>query len=250
MHPIVRSLAAASLLGFALPSPADVLGASIGAGFWRAAPSGELEDENGNRADVDDELGLDAESTGFLWVAFEHPLPVLPNVKLQYTPLSFEGEGNLESTFTVFDQTFAVNEAVTTDAELNQFDLIFYYELLDDGLNLDVGVNIKVVDARIEVTSQTTGDTARESLTAPLPLLYLHGAVDLPLDLTVGLEASGLAYSGNRVIDARAYLGYTFAKVFTIEGGWRHLQIKLDDIDDASLDLQVSGPYAGVSLDF
>src|SRR5690606_4064533 len=82
----------------------------MGAAGWRAGPSGWIEDEGtggSGTADLERELGLDDEFGGFAWIRIMHPIPLLPNVKLTYTPLKFDGSGTVGSGFQVGGVSFA-----------------------------------------------------------------------------------------------------------------------------------------------
>lgn len=244
---VLRSAAvAAAFLGAPFAASADVAGFGVGGYLWSATPTGWFEDE-GTRYDLEDEFQLDSNNAFSVWAALEHPVPIIPNLKLAYTPLSFEGSGTVNFTF----EGFNFNEDVDTTVELNQLDAILYYELLDDGLNLDIGVNFKVLDALFEVAGQTSGQTEQLEFSAPIPMLYVNASVDLPLTgLSIGVEGSAVGYSGNQLLDAKAGIGYTFAAIATIEAGYRVLQLKLEDIDDVNADIRIAGPYVGAYVDF
>jgi outer membrane protein len=254
MQAFRSALAAAALLGMPLTAAADIVGFSFGAYGWQASPEGFVEDTDGTlgastRADVENDLGLDEETFGVIWAAIEHPVPLLPNLKLQYTPLKFEGSGEVDSEFTFQGQTFAVNEEVDSRLDLAQFDAIFYYEILDGTFNLDIGLNIKVLDGEAVVTPRSTGVPERQELSAPVPMLYLNAVVELPAGFRLGLEGSGIGYSGNRLTDLKALLGWEYA-VVSLEAGYRVQQMVLDDIDGINADVKVGGPFLGASVDF
>jgi len=250
---IRSALALLALLGMPLAASADFVALKAGAYAWHADPSGWVQDEDvpgqAGRADLEDALNLDSERGYALWVAVEHPLPLLPNLKLQYTPLTLEGSGTIGRGFSFDGIDFPGGSAVDAELELNQTDVIFYWEALDNVIDLDLGINIKVLDGNVRATG--AAGTAEDDFTIPLPMLYLNAGINLPLTgLRVGVEGSGTGYSGNRVVDVRASISYTVAKILNLEGGWRMQQIKLDDISDISTDIEVSGPFVGAYLHF
>lgn len=253
MRNLMKAAGAAVLLAAASTAHAEFIGLEIGAAGWRAGPSGWIEDEGtggSGTADLERELGLDDEFGGFAWIRIMHPIPLLPNVKLTYTPLKFDGSGTVGSGFQVGGVSFA-GEAVDAEAEINQIDATLFYEVLDNIVDLDVGLNVKVLDGYFKVTNRTTGDTAEIDFNAPIPMLYANVGVNLPFTgLSAAVEGAGIAYSGNRLMDVKASLRYSFAGVIAVEAGYRRLQLKLDDVDDLSSDFTVDGPYLGVLARF
>lgn len=253
MRNFMKAAGAAALLAVASTAHAEFIGLEIGAAGWRAAPSGWIEDEGtggSGMADLERDLGLDDEFGGFAWVRVMHPIPLLPNIKLTYTPLKFDGSGTVGGPFSIGGVNFA-GQQVRSEAELNQIDATLFYELLDNIVDLDVGLNVKVLDGYFKVTNRTTGDTAEIDFNAPIPMLYANVGVNLPFTgLSAAVEGAGIAYSGNRLVDVKAGVRYSFAGVVAVEAGYRRLQLKLDDIDDLSSDLTVDGPYLGVMAKF
>lgn len=246
------ALAAAALLAVPMAASADVVGFDFGVYGWQASPEGYIQDEDvagNNRADLEQDLGLDKDETGVVvWAALEHPVPVLPNLKLQYTPLEFEGVGTPSRSFTFDGQTFNVSDRVVSDIDLTQLDVVLYYEVLDNTLSLDLGLNFKVLNGEVLIVSDS-GERYQEDLTGAVPMLYMNAAVELPANLSLGLEASGIGYSGNRYTDIKAALAWQVAMV-SVEAGYRVQQLVLDDLGGVSADFEIAGPYAGAALKF
>jgi outer membrane protein len=107
------------------------------------------------------------------------------------------------------------------------------------------------VDGYARVRDKTTGDEDKVDFNAPLPMLYANFRVDLPLTgLHLDAEGSGISYSGNRMLDLKAGVGYDFAFGLGVEAGYWRQSLKIDDIEDVSTDLDIGGPYLGAYLDF
>jgi outer membrane protein len=229
---------------------AEFVGLEIGIAGWQAAPSGWVEDAStagSGRADLEDDLQLDDQTAGFAWLRVMHPIPLLPNAKLSYTPLQFEGSGS--SSFTFAGATY--NERVDSEAQLDQWDAALFYEVLDNVVDLDVGLNVKVLDGYFKTTSQTTGETRQVDFSAPIPMLYANAGVNLPLTgLSLAVEGSAVGYSGHSLSDIKAGVRYTMLGVVGLEAGYRALRVKIDDLEDVSADVKVGGPYLGVAARF
>lgn len=241
---------AAAVALVAAPAQADVLRFAVGAAAWDAEPDGDFQVEDNSRIDVEDDLGMGSETTGFVWARLEHPVPILPNIKVRYTPLDIEGDETLSREITFDDRTFAVRENVDSTLDMDMLDTALYYEVLDNIVSLDLGLNVKLVDGNATLRSTSTGED-RVDFTAPLPLLYAAVAAELPLTgLSAEAEISGLAYSDSKAFDALARLRYTFFFGLGLEVGYRTLVVDVDEVDDVDVDVDISGFFAGAHFDF
>lgn len=255
MHNTTKAIGLVALLFAFTAAQAEFIGLEVGIAGWRADPSGWIESEKSNAVggavDLERDLHLDSENTGFAWVRVVHPLPLLPNLKLSYTPMKFEGSGETSRQFSFGDTTISENAQIDSELKLNQWDAVFFYNLLDNVVELDLGINIKVLDGNVRATEQASGRTDDIDFTAPIPMLYGRVGVDLPFtDFYVGAEGSAIGYSGHRLADFKANVRYTIAHIIGLEAGWRMQKLKLDDLKDINADIEVSGPYIGVAARF
>lgn len=227
---------------------ADVLGAEVGIGSWWMEPTGTL-NYRGDNADLENDLHLSDQSNLFAWIAFEHPTPILPNVKLVYTRLETDGDGVVSRSFQFGSILVNLNQRVVSDLKLNQGDVILYYELLDNWVSLDAGLNLKILDGEAQLVTATSRE--QTDFTAVVPQLYAMARFDLPLTgLSAAGSVAGISYSGSRIVDLNLSLRYTFDPGFAIEGGWKQQDLVLDDVDDITSDIKLKGPYIAVALDF
>lgn len=241
-------LLAALLIGGT--AQADTLfGLYAGAGSWQQDFSGDVA-AGGEDIDVERDLDFDRESNNMLYVALEHGVPVLPNIRVNHAKVAGSGRNVLERTVEFRGETFLVSENVASQVSLTQTDAVFYYELLDNVVSLDLGLTARWVDGDVEVVSDST--MARAEFKGVLPLLYGRTRFDLPLTgLWAGAEATGLAYDGHQLVDASAQVGWTSRIGLGAELGWRTLRLKLDDIDDIdNADVDISGPYFALNFHF
>lgn len=254
MNKTALALAVGALLTAAAAQADTIGGIYVGAQYWDLASDGTINDDN---ASADFDLGDDAK--GSVWIAIEHPIPLLPNFKARYNQLDGEGVATLNGAITIDDVTFADDTEMALDAKLDHVDAVLYYELLDNDLvSLDLGLNIKVGDFELTAIGESpAGDAVTQSgsYSGPIPLLYAAGQIGLPLTgLGVFGEVSGLAYSGNQFYDAQAGVGYNFldnpAIVLTGQVGYRIFKLKADDLDDINADIQFDGAFAGLVAHF
>lgn len=240
------TLAATMALLSPLAVADTILGVYAGAGQWRADYSGEV----GSPQNIDvKDLGLGKEGNNFYYIALEHPVPLLPNIKLQKMDISSKQTAIINQTFTIDGTTFVVGSEVASDIDLSHLDIVLYYELLDNWLNLDVGLNIRKFDGYVSAIS----DFATESveLDEAIPMLYAKAQFDLPLTgFAFGVEGSGMSYDGNRLTDYTAKLHYMFDSVldFGLEIGYRHMSLDINE--DVTADVQLKGPYAALLFHF
>jgi outer membrane protein len=223
---------------------ADFIGGEVNLGYYTHNPSGSA--QNGNdKVDIESDLKWEEENDMFLKVYFEHPVPIIPNVKLGYTKFSHSGEGKATKGFSWGVINIGLNGDIDSKLDLNIYDIALYYELLDNWLNFDVGVNIKYLDGSIDVNSDET------SVNLPIPMLYAKARVNIPAtDLSFQAEGNYISYGDNALFDLEVGARYTFALGFGVEAGYKAFKIKLDDVDDTSMDADFNGLYGKIVWDF
>ena len=242
-----RAIVAACLAMFSTMGAADTIaGVYAGVGVWRAGAGGNL---GSTAADVDT-LGLSTENDAFVYVAVEHPVPLLPNVKLQHSRLAFRGEGALSGEFRLDDVEFPAGEPVSTDLDLTHTDAVLYYELLDNVVSLDLGLTFRVFDGHARVSSRDRSLGESVDIDLVIPAAYGRALIGLPRGLSLGTAANIVGYSGNSLTDLSAHLAYSYESAVDVgvELGYRRFTVKLDD--DAETDVDVGGPYLTVTLHF
>lgn len=262
-----KTLLASLLIAGTLPLSAQadtIFGIYAGAGRWTQEYSGTFgsSPSDSNAAclptcnfdiDLNDDLGLDEEDGDTMWIAVEHPVPFLPNIKFERNELKSSGRNQLNEAFTYGDETYVANTTVVTDFDLSHNDYVLYYEVLDNWINIDIGLDIKQFDGSVAV-SDADGviPSVTEELDAPIPLLYLAAKVELPLSgLSFGGQASGISAGGATLKDIRFNIGYEFSFGLGIEAGQRTMTIEIDpDEEDVYGDLEFKGNYLAATYHF
>ena len=242
-----KLVAAACLAAFSTLAAADMIaGVYAGAGMWSAGPGGNIGD---SAIDVD-ALGMSDETGAFVYVALEHPIPLLPNVKLQHTRLDSRGEGTLSRRFRLHDVEFLAGETVSTELDLTHTDIVMYYEVLDNVVSLDLGWTLRLFDGHASVASRSGTLSESVDIGLPVPMAYGRALIELPAGLSLSATAHVIGYSGNSLQDLSAHVAYTFGSIVDIgvEVGYRRFAVKLDE--DAQTDVALDGPYVAVALHF
>ncbi|MGB3751622.1 MAG: TIGR04219 family outer membrane beta-barrel protein [Arcobacteraceae bacterium] len=245
---ILSSIVAISL---ATSIHADFIGAEAGYAIWNSSLSGDIQKGNGT-LDFENDLGYgSSETNSFMWAYIDHPLPLLPNFKIQKTNYSDDASGRLNKNVTFDNQNFTMNENVSSSITLDQVDFIPYWRILDNWVNLDIGLNIKMIDGNIKVSSKDAVKPTDSDFNVILPMLYTKARFDLPLTgLSLEADASYVSYDGNKFSDLKAGIVYETTIGLGATVGYRQQKITLDDIDDVYGDLTIKGAYAGIFYHF
>lgn len=231
---------------FALSASADTFGFEMGAAAWAAKTSGNIEYKSaGNDIGLSKDLGYDDLNTNFIWASFEHPIPLIPNIKIQHTKI--EDSSSKVSNVTFDNKNFSGN--VSSNLQLNQTDFIAYYELLDNWLNLDVGINGKFIDASVSVKDST--QTSSKDLQYIIPMIYAKARFDLPFSgLSLETDLSYISYEDSEFYDFKGGLLYETSFGLGATAGYRMEKLQLDDISDVNSNIDIKGAYAGLFYHF
>ena len=246
----IKQLAYLLTLAAPLTANADFLSISAGGGAWNESPSGNFQKVTDPIAvDVENDLFWDSESQAYAFIAFEHFVPIVPNVRLLYTKIDHDGSGN--ATFNFDGQPF--DGIVTNDIEIETTDLILYYEVLDNVVSLDLGLNIRSLKADYTITGDDGSggiSTTTDSIDEVVPMLYAAvGASPWP-ELLISGELSYVAFDGSSVSDFTAKVAYTTNFLLGFEAGYRKQNFEFDDVSDTDADLDFDGVFAGAYLKF
>ncbi|OZC37304.1 hypothetical protein B9Q17_04055 [Marinobacter vinifirmus] len=225
---------------------ADILGVGANVSYWDSAFSGEVVNKD-SAVDIENDLNLDSDSNANFTAYFEHPVPVLPNVRVNYTSISQSGSGEIGlEDFDVID----AGAPVSSDLDLDQLDATFYYEVLDNWVNLDLGLTARKFDGELIVRDQTnTANVSKTTVDAVVPMGYLAARFDLPFTgVSVGADGNFVSYSGDSLHDVNVYGQFEIA-MLQLRAGYREMAIDYED-DDDQLDVELSGPFASVGFTF
>lgn len=292
------------VLAAALLSPsaafADFIGVHAGISQWKSEFSGEIagiqkynkRQGYGWGVPSFEERGLEQNDQVFGYLAIEHPVPMLPNVRLDFTEISDSGTSPSPLLSQRYIQTVELNQGptdipwdisqnVSTQINISAVDVTAYYEILDNWVNLDVGLTIRKMSGEfIETTDPEStpnvllGGTCNytnvivgqpgqciigaQSETTPfdivVPMLYTNVRFDIPMTgVFFEGRGKGIAASGSRVLDIEIEAGYMFDFTVAELGialGYRTSSLKADDLDDLYADAKLDGYYAGLKFHF
>jgi outer membrane protein len=228
-------------------------GVEAGVGYWRQTPSGTLQYQ-GDSLDLRNDLNLGENNQVVARVKVELPL-VLPNIYIMATPMSFEGTGSKNMSFTYGNQTFNANVPIQSKLEMDHYDLALYYPipLLKTAtlgkLNVELGLNARQINFEGTISQNTAGLTASKSVTLYVPMIYVGVQVKPISAFSIEGEFRGMDYGSNHYYDYIGRLKVMPIGPLFISGGYRSEQIKIDQ-SDVKAAAKFSGPFveAGVSF--
>lgn len=214
------------------------------ASVWNAEATGQL--DNGLSVEKDG-LNLDSDNGNQLTVFFEHPLPLIPNVKLKQTALEVEGAG------TITAGNFAgqpINGAVNTKVDLAHTDLTLYW-----GLPLPlpyIDINFGLTARQFDGSASVSGAPKSPDLDLTLPMAYGEVKVGTPFGIYAAADVNYIGFGDNKITDMSATLGYDLPVPIVdlaLEAGYRSMSLQTDRSDvDIDADLDIKGAFFGLSL--
>ncbi len=226
---------------------ADAVGVRASAGLWSYDVSGVVRDDPSaaNNVDLKADLGINEDEVFNGFVYIEHPVPLLPNVRLGTTDLKLAGTGTTDG-FT-WNGTPVPAGTATSNVDLSHTEIGLYYEIIDVGFDLDLGVNVKLFDGTVTMTSG--GTTATSSFDETIPMLYASVGVPLIAGFAIGGDFSYVSYDGDKFQDYFLNVRWVSDFLLGVEVGYRSFTIDYEDGDEFA-DAKIDGPYVNVRLEF
>lgn len=223
-----------------------ILGLYIGGNVWDAQTSGSFSDGGAEFGEFD----FKDEKSTYYFAALEHPIPLIPNIKLSRSELISSGSGDVN--FNFGGESF--DGSVKTDFDVNYIDYTAYYEIFDNGLfSFDIGLTARDLDGDITVASEN--ETGELAVSGIIPMLYASTAVGLPFTgLGAYAEGNFLSFDDHTLYDFQVGLSYAvidnLAVDFDVTLGYRSVKMELEDLDDLYTDIEFSGVYLGAVVHF
>ena len=258
----MKKIATAALLGVTLSAtlgtPAlakSPTGFAVGGGSLNFDVSGTFADVDSGGTDIDleQDLGLEGGNGSYFYVAIEHGVPLLPNVRLAVTELEEEADVVLDSTIVIDGQPFPENTFVHTEADLSHTDLTLYYAVLEGAIDLDLGMTARKFDGGITTTGRNIfgSVSATQSIDTLVPLLYGMVQFNVPnTGLYVAADGSALSWDGSSFYDLRLKAGYLFSMGLGLEVGYRKIDMQLDNVEGTDADITLDGQYMALLFAF
>ncbi|MBW1989815.1 MAG: hypothetical protein JRI97_09730 [Deltaproteobacteria bacterium] len=232
-------------------APAWALDLGVAGSYWMVNVSGDTQTSIlGTNVDLESDLDLDGEGIPSVAAWFglgKHKLWA------SYTAGEFEGDSVLSRSITFAGTTFTAATPVHSELSLKMAEALYTYKLLDlenilAGFSVELGAGAKYLDVEGSVASPLV--TARDDFAAPIPEVAAAVNVGILADIvSARVQASGIGYDGNSMLEGRAEVSISPIPLFGINGGYRIFAIDAE-YDDYTLDTTLSGFYAVVGVSF
>lgn len=240
-----------------IPNESSAIGLEIGVGYWWQSPSGKLAYNGdiltGTTLDLKDDLNYSQEERPFARIKVDLP-SFIPNIYFMATPMEFSGTGQVSGGFDFGDISFT---GAPFDSKLkwDHYDVALYYgiPLLKSAslkkLNIDIGLDARIIDAKIDIEQTTSGVQESVSETIFLPMIY--GGIQFRPVKFLSFEGEGFvtAFSGDSYVDLIGRVKIKPIGPIYIAGGYRSEKIDVDR-SDIVVDVEFSGPFVEAGLEF
>ncbi|AQQ66801.1 hypothetical protein Mag101_03450 [Microbulbifer agarilyticus] len=224
---IKSTLALFAALASSAANADTVLGVDITAGAWQPTYNGEIFEFSS----VDE---YSKESNTFVQLALEHPFSPLPNVMLANSKIESVGESGLNK------------------LDLSHTDATFYYEVLDNWVNLDLGLTARYFNGFYDGYTWLGNFTSSDpTFKGTVPMVYGSARFDLPFTgWSIIAQGNATQYDLDRFADLTAKVRWDFlpAGDLAIEAGYRTLTIDSSELDSLTLHVDAKGPYLGLNF--
>jgi outer membrane protein len=228
----------------------------VAVGGWQCSPEGDIAyDLTGTATDLDleDDFDFDDESKVFARAKLELPIPILPDIYIVAAPMEFTGDSELSDTFTFGNETYDANVPFSSKLTLDQYDIAFYWgipflELATIGkLNIDLGINVRIIDLETEVVQGTI--TESEDISVPIPMAYVAVQIGPIARISIEAEVRAISYDDNSLTSVTGRLKFNILGPSYLAAGYRYDDISVDE-DDIDIDASFGGPFVEAGLKF
>lgn len=173
-------------------------------------------------------------------LAFEHPIPLLPNLKVKSTNLKSESANSSTA-------------LSATSTDVRHTDYILYYEILDNIVSADIGLGVANLDGTVKIRQAL--DQVNYDISSYRPIAYASVAAKLPF---TRWSAKGEAVYSNisdvKLTDLQAEVQYNFIQNLAVDVGakvgYRYTDVNVNKEKDQDLSFQFKGPYFGLNMHF
>ena len=262
----ISLILAGLICGVSLAS-ADFLSLSVGAGIEEQKIDGYVKVNNtvnyfgthipyGGNVGY---LGLKDKSNPFVWIKLIHPIPILPNVKLEYTKYHSTGHSNYISGNVEIFGDVKIPVSITnadTKMDINSYDITAFYEFNPIFADIEIGAGADIWDGKTTIKGNGAGiykTWVDQSFTVILPYLYGHIETMKVFGFSILANVKWAKAGDNHHYDYLGALKYTidipgpinpFIKV-----GYRYKEAYGVDGDNTTK-LQYKGAFAEIGAKF
>ena len=223
---------------------AEFIGLNISNSHWESSPTNSFGGSNSDSIELIDDLDVDKSAESSMAIILEHPFTALPNIRYQGS--------QLDSETSLRGETFSSGNRVSSNFDLSHDDIVLYYQLLNDRVDLDLGVDMKRLDGEVSFAGDTSSTVYVDET---IPLLYLSARIALPLDgayvgANINANVIDLGISESSAQDSTIMMGYESDTGLGIEGGYKHFSLNLDNVESPDTDLEYDSIFLNGYINF
>ncbi|MCP3687858.1 MAG: TIGR04219 family outer membrane beta-barrel protein [Gammaproteobacteria bacterium] len=217
---------------------ADFVGINISSDYLSANQTSP--GYNNTLLGIDDDTGQNRSYQPPLLLVLEHPITLLPNFRYQGYSLDSSDSKQLTSNLTSNGQSFTMGNRLPSSYDLSQDDIVLYYQLMSNWIDLDMGIDLKRFDGEVEYS----GSDNPVRLDETIPLLHFSARLELPYNgFYLGADFNNMSLSDSTVEDSTIKLGYQSGNGLGFEGGLKSFSLELDSNDNIASDLEYDGIF-------
>ena len=249
MHGSVIRFAMIALLLLSQTIKADtILGVYLSATSWQPEFDGNIE-SLGPSIDLNQNLGLEDDSSNQFSIRLEHPIPGLPNFGTQTNTLDTTAGVVLNQDISFDGTAFLQGTDLQSTIDLSHQDIILYYEVLDNWVSLDLGINLMLFDG--DITLLSDNQSAFVELDEVIPSLYAMLQFEFPkTGMYIGAIASYIGLDDNHFTKTKLQLGWESDSGLGAELGYQSFAAEWTDYDNSNGNLNYDGYYASITYHF
>jgi len=219
-----------------------------------------------DRIDLKRDANVEDKTNYWVKLKFEHPIPLIPNVKLGHMPMKFDGKGTLTRDIRWGNFTYEANTEFDFSVKLDRIDGTLYYNFpflktaTAGVLDVEFGVNLRAInfDGKLTGVDKTSSQRVSESksLTLPIPMGHLAAEISPIRLISLVGELNYVKYDKNSYYDYAAGLRLNSHGILLlplkpfVEIGYRYERLKLVDVSDIDAQVKIKGGYVLVGIKF
>lgn len=246
-----KTMLALAVIAFTPLSAHALLKVGAKASVWDAEVTGEI--DQGVSVE-NDGLNIKSDNGTQLSVFFEHPVPLIPSLKLKSTDLKLDGKGTLGNGFNFAGKPIPGSTELASKIDLSHTDATLYWGLPIPlpKINVDFGITARMFDGEASVAGGSFNESVDLDLT--LPMLYGAARVGSFFGVYAEADVNWIGFGDNKLTDMSAVIGYELPiPIITVglEVGYRALSLETDRKDvDVDADFETDGLFYGLSASF
>jgi len=206
---------------------------------------------NSSSIDLVDDLDIDNPAQTSMVLILEHPITLLPNIRYQSYNMDSSSNHTKNTNFSLNQGSPGIGLDNNASYDLESNDLVLYYQLLNNWMDLDMGVDLKHLDGQVS----QSGPGNNIDIDETIPLLHLSARVDLPISgLYLGANINSnivdLGISEATAQDSTIMLGFENRAGLGIAGGIKSFSLDLNNSNNTDTDLNYDALFVNGYLNF